>query len=60
MGVVKQFLAKLESGLADLTLNYVRVIKSQPPSILEIECDTVARYEHLKKYGRKKVSYMFP
>jgi len=37
-------LAKLDPALSTHTINYVRVVKSPKPSILEVECATVERY----------------
>ncbi len=41
---VATILNKLDPALAAYTINYVRVVKSPKPSILEVECDTVERY----------------
>ena len=39
---VVAFLNKLDPALEQHPLNYIRFIKSQPPSILEIECASIA------------------
>jgi hypothetical protein len=43
--VVETWIAKLDQSLTHHKIVYVRVVKAPKPSIVEVECETVDRYE---------------